>query len=138
MALTKKQMSFLQDTSDILIDYDGYRSTSHLMGLIDETRMRINYLIRAAKENVDDPEAYFNESGKINPVTIIINAEEYTFTKDKIFYEDICQILLGKVVEAFTVTYSYGRNGRKGILGKGDYIFVKEGMVINAGWTGNA
>ncbi|MBG9548405.1 hypothetical protein [Cytobacillus firmus] len=41
----EKERDFLKDTRDILINYDGCKTEKQLMGLIDETRLRISVLL---------------------------------------------------------------------------------------------
>lgn len=42
MSKEERKMYFLQDTRDILADYDGMRTVESLKGLIDETQARLN------------------------------------------------------------------------------------------------
>lgn len=41
----EKERDFLKDTRDILINYDGCKTEKQLMGLIDETRLRLSVLL---------------------------------------------------------------------------------------------
>lgn len=41
----EKERDFLKDTRDILINYDGCKTEKQLMGLVDETRLRISVLL---------------------------------------------------------------------------------------------
>ena len=46
-----KERYFLEDTRDILTDYDGYKTEQQLKGLIDETKRRLTaYLNGTIKE----------------------------------------------------------------------------------------
>lgn len=39
--MTEKERYFLEDTRDILVNYDGCKTEQQLRGLIDETRERL-------------------------------------------------------------------------------------------------
>lgn len=49
----QKKQYFLEDTRDILVDYDGNRTIESLMGLIDETKARLDAYL---DDNIEDYE----------------------------------------------------------------------------------
>lgn len=125
MNLNEEQFLFLEDTRDILIDYDGYRSSDDLMNLIDETKDRLTQLLRELKTT----------NKEINK--IIFNATEIEVGPN-LSYEDIC-ILAGYSADTvLSVTYSRGRNKESGMLIKGQSVAVSEGMYVSAFLTNNA
>lgn len=52
--MTEKEREFLSDTHDILIGYDGCRTSEQLMALIDETRERLSIVLNG---NIEKSEA---------------------------------------------------------------------------------
>jgi hypothetical protein len=49
--MNEKEKVFLEDTIDILVDYDGCKTVEQLKGLIDEIRER---LIKLANGKIED------------------------------------------------------------------------------------
>lgn len=43
--MTEQEQYFIEDTMDILADYDGCKTEKQLKGLIDETRSRLAALL---------------------------------------------------------------------------------------------
>lgn len=52
--MTDKEKYFLEDTRDILVDYDGYKTEQQLKGLIDETRERLNAFLNGKIQEYED------------------------------------------------------------------------------------
>lgn len=52
--MTSKERDFLEDTRDILVDYDGYRTEQQLKGLIDETRKRLSAFLDDKIQEYED------------------------------------------------------------------------------------
>lgn len=52
--MTEKERAFLEDTKDILADYDGCTTEQQLKRLIDETRERITAFLNGKIEEYED------------------------------------------------------------------------------------
>lgn len=52
--MTEKERYFLEDTRDILFDYDGCRTEEQLKGLIDETRKRLTTFLDGKIKEYED------------------------------------------------------------------------------------
>lgn len=52
--MTDKEKWFLEDTRDILVDYDGCKNEQQLKGLIDETRKRLTAFLEGTIQTYED------------------------------------------------------------------------------------
>lgn len=52
--MTEKERYFLEDTRDILINYDGCKTEQQLKGLIDETRERLTTFLNGKIQEYED------------------------------------------------------------------------------------
>lgn len=52
--MTEKERFFLEDTRDILVDYDGCRTERQLKNLMDETRNRLTAVLNDSIQAYED------------------------------------------------------------------------------------
>lgn len=52
--MTEKERAFLEDTRDILIDYDGFNNEQQLKGLIDEAKERLTAFLNKEIEEYEN------------------------------------------------------------------------------------
>ena len=52
--MSDKEKWFVEDTRDILVDYDGCKTEQQLKGLIDETRNRLNAFLEGKIDEYND------------------------------------------------------------------------------------
>src|SRR5690349_21807321 len=110
MKLNNEQVLFLEDTRDILIDYDGYRSAENLMKLIDETRNRLSQLINELRNSKSDK------------VKIILNATEIEVGCSNLSYDQICELTGYSSDIVLSIAYSRGRNRNSKMLMRGQSV----------------
>lgn len=75
--------------------------------------------------------------------SIIVNGQKKTLTGEEVSFDELVKIAFPDLDEKkdiyFVVTYEGGvRKNPEGILGKGDLVEVKEGMVFNVTPTDNS
>jgi hypothetical protein len=72
-------------------------------------------------------------------IEIDINGEKHLLDKVSLSYEDVCMKVVGRVVDALTITYHKAAGDKQdGTLIKGQTVMVKPGTYISACFTGNA
>lgn len=52
--MTDKERFFIEDTRDILVDYDGCKTEQQLKGLIDETKNRLTAFLNGEIKEYED------------------------------------------------------------------------------------
>jgi len=73
-----------------------------------------------------------NAPGQSKPVDIVVNAQQFTFAKQRISYDDV--VRLAFPAGPFDITYSVdyaNEHGKDGTLSKGQDTKVHEGMIFN-------
>lgn len=68
---------------------------------------------------------------------VVVNGSHFVFEKEEISYEDVLK-LLGLPNRDYSVVFTKGRNGEKGMLMRGQSTKVINGMRINCDMTNNA